>query len=600
MTTVFDLLVQYGLRPKNCKPGTTHRLRCPKCPPKVDEDSFSLKIDDDGQGATGHCHRGSCGHTVGVRIMPEKANGGAYKPAKQHAVPKPHPTSQTVTSEAVYRWFSSRNISADTVDAFGVYSLPRHKFPSGTEGEAIVFPYRFKGELVNRKYRGVQDKRLMMQEPNAAPTLFNVDSVEEPDVIWWVEGEPDVLAMYECGYPQTVSLKDGAPAKLKPEIDLEDKRFLALSTHAELLGQVKKIVLAGDMDEPGTVLRDELARRLGRQRCWVVTWPHDCKDANETLLKHGKEAVRDAVEAAQQFPIEGVQQVSGDRLYAYLKMPAPPVLTTGVSTTDAVMNLPGEGRLIVVTGFPNSGKTTWTMNVMLHLMRRHDRKFLVFSPEMQPFDEFAVQCAEILVGAPARRNKDRPMVQPMTAEQTRKAGDWLSNRMRFLSLDAEDKAPDLDWILERTRDCVLRFGTTDLLIDPWNELESSRGKETETEFIGRGLQRCKAFALRHGCNVWIIAHPQKMKPAKPGDPLPPPGPYDINGSAHWANKADLGFTIHTPEDITDVIMWKSRFKRWGRKGETAKIELDVDTGRYHAPSLPGSQADYERKKDWLE
>jgi twinkle protein len=407
--------------------------------------------------------------------------------------------------------------------------------------------------------------------------------VTSPDVIIWVEGEPDVMALHEAGYPQVVTLKDGAPDKLRDEDDPareSDKRFAALSSHATMLAAGQKFILAGDMDAPGAVLREELARRLGRHRCWTVEWPEGCKDACDVLRTLGPEHVRRCIEEAQPYPIEGVQEVTGAKLDEYLERPAPPVLTTGVSSVDKILKLPGEGRLIIITGFPNSGKSTWMFNVMVHLMERCARRFLVFSPEMQPFEEFVVQCVQVLVGKPARRIRDNPFAEVMTRDERVRAGNWMRGRMSFLSTDSEDAPPTIDWILERARDCVLRLGVTDLLIDPVNELEQTRGNMSETEFIGRMLQRARSFAQRHGCNVYIIAHPQKMKPAKTGEALPPPGPYDISGSAHFANKSDIGITIHTPQKITQVHLWKSRFSRWGRKGNLAEMTYDETTCRY--------------------
>lgn len=42
---------------------------------------------------------------------------------------------------------------------------------------------------------------------------------------------------------------------------------------ADLLSSVKKVVLAVDADGPGVLLADELSRRIGREKCWRVTWP---------------------------------------------------------------------------------------------------------------------------------------------------------------------------------------------------------------------------------------------------------------------------------------------------------------------------------------
>lgn len=79
-------------------------------------------------------------------------------------------------------------------------------------------------------------------------------------------------------------------------------------------------------------LGEELARRLGRERCWRVRWPgrppppsaegeeadpeaaaqraaEDAayrKDANEVLVKDGKEALAQCVQAAEPYPIRGL------------------------------------------------------------------------------------------------------------------------------------------------------------------------------------------------------------------------------------------------------------------------------------------------------
>lgn len=81
----------------------------------------------------------------------------------------------------------------------------------------------------------------------------------------------------------------------------------------------------------GQILADELARRLGKERCWLVTWPgsaHESaaepssdamnddgalmiadvaatfrKDANHVLTADGSDALRKLVDAAKRYPI---------------------------------------------------------------------------------------------------------------------------------------------------------------------------------------------------------------------------------------------------------------------------------------------------------
>jgi twinkle protein len=45
------------------------------------------------------------------------------------------------------------------------------------------------------------------------------------------------------------------------------------------------------------MLKQEFIRRLGAENCYIVDFV-DCKDANEYLIKHGKDALKYAIHAA--------------------------------------------------------------------------------------------------------------------------------------------------------------------------------------------------------------------------------------------------------------------------------------------------------------
>ncbi len=588
METLAELLDAARIRLKSHAAGHTEHTVCPACHDK--ERSFSVTIDEDGMGFASICHRGSCGHTAGARLSAKPTPRGYQVPAPVT------PAQQINRPDWLYQAFFERKIGARTIQELGIYAVERNfPHPFGRL-PAIVFPYLHGGELVNRKFRS-HPKQTMSQEAGALPTLFNVDRLgSAPAEIVWVEGEMDVATLFECGVPHAVSLKDGAPKEAKFKED--DKRFEALRTHADLLGKAKRIVLAGDSDVPGLALREELARRLGRHRCFLVTWPEACKDAGDALRLCGPDAVVAALNAAQPYPIDGIQSIQAGSLLGLRRLPPPGTMSTGTRATDAILSLPTEGRLIIVTGFPGSGKTTWVRFVMVHTAGNHARHWAVFSPEMQPWEQFAAECAEVWCGKPFWPSGKLPS---MTDEEIQDAEVWLGSRVTMLVCDAEDQAPTIDWVLDRAKVTVLRDGTTDLVIDPWNEIDHTRPSGmSETEYVGRMLQRLKAFGLRYGCNVWLIAHPAKPQPIKNGEARgAAPGPYDISGSAHFFNRADIGITVHSPHaDTAEVHIWKSRFvKRWGKRGSVALLDFDLLVGRYSTPliSLPEP---VEPVRDW--
>jgi twinkle protein len=239
------LLADAGIRLKSMRPGEAAKVFCPRCGGgRTREVSLSVRIDDDAGGATWQCHRGSCGWKGGGRVrqaeLPRKARERTPRPAARHT-----DEQQQHPPDWLYEVFASRRIGARTVNAFGCYVMERRFQELGVR-PAIVFPYRFRGEVVNRKYRPHPEKNPQLQEPDALPTLFNIDALgDEPQEIVWVEGEPDCLAMFECGIANVVTLKDGAGGT-------GDKRFEALRTQRHF-SQGKT---------------DRACRRYGR------AWPH--------------------------------------------------------------------------------------------------------------------------------------------------------------------------------------------------------------------------------------------------------------------------------------------------------------------------------------
>jgi len=233
------------------------------------------------------------------------------QPARPVAVPE-----NPDRSKRLYDWFQKRGLSRDTVDAFGVFRT--EKWFGERNEPCIAMPYTEDGVVVNVKYR-TADKRFR-QEGGAKRTLFNLDNLKwcwdntGDKTMVFVEGEMDVMAMWEAGILNAVSLPDGAPNSIKNDPD--DKRFEALK-NTPWLHEVERVIIATDNDGPGNNLKLELLHRFGKDRCWTVTWPTsndvEIKDANECLHIHGKNTLRDVVEGAEPQPIDGLYSVSDYR-----------------------------------------------------------------------------------------------------------------------------------------------------------------------------------------------------------------------------------------------------------------------------------------------
>jgi len=154
----------------------------------------------------------------------------------------------------------------------------------------IGFPYYSHDLLVNVKYRTL-DKRFW-QSKGAEKMLYGLNDVLGNNEIIIVEGELDKLALEEAGITNVVSVPDGAPARVKegelPSAE-EDTKYSYLWNSRAWLDQAVRIVIATDNDGPGDALAEELARRLGRERCWRVRWPLTKKDHDFVSASFGEE-----------------------------------------------------------------------------------------------------------------------------------------------------------------------------------------------------------------------------------------------------------------------------------------------------------------------
>ncbi|MDR3534006.1 MAG: DnaB-like helicase C-terminal domain-containing protein [Rhodopila sp.] len=394
--------------------------------------------------------------------------------------------------------------------------------------------------------------------------VANIEAVETWDALWVVHDEAEIDAVRDAGFPQVIAFVGDVGA--------------LLTQHSDSLQQVQRITLVLPTTPEGRRLRELLADRFGRHRCWLVEWPEGCDRASVTAALWRTERVTKCLHEAIPYPIDGLHQISGAALHQLRHERQPKTMSTGTKALDAILRLPTEGRLIIVTGFPGSGKTHLVRFMMVHTAAHEARKWLCFSPEMSPWEHFMAECAQVFHDKPFWPRQGRA---GMTDAEIGQAGKWLRDRVTMQVCDAEDKSPTLDWLITGARDAILRHGVTDWCIDPFNEIDHQRGNLTEAEYINRTLQRLRSFANRHGVNVWIIVHPKNPPPLRSGEKREAPGAYDINGGAGWFNKADIGLTVHSPiNGAAQAIIWKSRHIRYGSRGTMAELLFDPVTGTY--------------------
>ncbi|XP_007023031.2 PREDICTED: twinkle homolog protein, chloroplastic/mitochondrial [Theobroma cacao] len=582
-------LKQLGIDISACVPGRENRLLCPSCNGGESEEiSLSLFINQDGSSASWMCFRAKCGWKGITKAFADGKPSYANLSRVNKVKVKREITVESLQLEPLCNqliaYFAERMISAET--------LKRNAVMQKKSGEeiAIAFPYWRKGSLVNCKYRDIAKR--FWQEKDTEKIFYGLDDIEDASDIIIVEGEIDKLAMEEAGFRNCVSVPDGAPPSVSSKevpAEEQDTKYQYLWNCKEYLKKASRIILATDGDPPGQALAEELARRLGRERCWRVKWPKKnevdhFKDANEVLMYLGPSVLKDVIENAELYPIRGLFNFRDffdeiDRYY-HRTLGYEFGVSTGWRALDGLYNVvPGE--LTVVTGVPNSGKSEWIDALLCNLNESVGWKFALCSMENKVRDH-ARKLLEKYIRKPFFDSSYGSSVERMSVEELEKGKKWLSDTFYLVRCE-NDSLPSIKWVLDLAKAAVLRHGVRGLLIDPYNELDHQRPvSQTETEYVSQMLTKIKRFAQHHSCHVWFVAHPRQLHHWIGA----PPNLYDISGSAHFINKCDNGIVIHRnrdpeagPVDQVQVCVRKVRNKVVGTIGD-AFLSYDRVTGVY--------------------
>jgi twinkle protein len=582
MTTLVDALAEYGIRHRNLRltPGANSALPCPKaerCGAKQPNDlCFSVKIDDDGQGAVWNCKRASCGGDAGSVRLKEGPTGFHRREVKTYR--RPSPVADAKPTDKMLEWFlSQRGISTPVVKEAGIYATSHWFYPKGDEKEGrmmscIAFPYYRDGELVNVKYR-THDKRFM-QEQGAEKIFYGLDNVRNHATCVIVEGEMDVLACRSAGIENVISVPDGAPERVKDgPIDPDnDSKFEYVWNCIDTLEQMDRIILAFDADRPGLALEAEIARRIGKEKCFRVRWPEavgdvQIKDANDCLLHMGAHVLRECIDDARPFPIEDLYSAR-DFLPEVMKIYRGEVaqgFSTGFQSLDEFFKFTFNGTLIIVSGIPGHGKSEFFDQLAINIAERHRVHTAYCSFENDP-PEHLTKLSEKYTRKPFENRFGGP--SRMTEGELMDAVEWLDKYFCFM--ETQSSSPSLEWILEKAKAAVQRYGIKLLIIDPWNRIEHQKPKNmSDTDYIAFALDKMQRFGKSHGVDVVLVAHPAKMRRSD-GGAEPVPTPYDISGAAHFFNMASACVAVwRNRDDIAapvQVHVQKMKHKRQGKEG----------------------------------
>lgn len=521
------------------------KTRCPKCShtrKNKQDQCLSVNVDE----GIYNCH--NCGWSGNVKF---KKKIEYVKPPKVNAE----------LNSRIIDWFSKRGITEPTLVHYKIGESVEYIPQVQKKRRTINFNYFRAGELVNVKYRDAEKNFKLVS--GAELIFYGLDNIADNKSCYIVEGELDALSLHEAGLYSVVSVPNGA-SKGNQRLDYLDNCY-------KYFENKQQIILCTDNDQPGLLLRKELARRLGAYRCKYVDFG-DFKDANEVLISKGAETLRQFIKGAKNFPLEGVINVS-DIWTSVLNYNDNGIknYSLGIGDSDSYFKL-AFGEWSVLTGIPNSGKSDFTDQILVNLATKYGFRCAMFSPESWPYEGHI------------KRIADKLNERSCSVDDLNNTKDFIQEHFYWVKIDLENLT--LKGILEAFKQLVFQKGVNVLLIDPWNMLDHSA--QLDFSYIGKQLSEITQFCQQTNTHLFLVAHPRKIE--SDNGVFKKPNLYDISGSADFYNKAynglvcyrNIGQKTEYKSDIVSIYVEKVKRKENGQLGQF-DVAPDFRNGGVYKP-----------------
>lgn len=512
--------------------GVQQKTTCPKCShtrAKSAEKCLSVNLEDE----TFNCKHCGWAGSLGTQYT--------------HVDPRGKP----LTDAAYEKFFAHRGITKEIVDTLGI-TYGKEFLPQTGETEVcILFPYFYKGKLVNYKFRDENKNFKLVSGARLVP--FNFDyainrlTQKTTKRLFIVEGEPDAIVYSMCD-KEAISVPNGA--------NIKNNNLQWLTEVFDDLIKIKdlEIVIATDNDEPGKKLRFDIRDRLiNHFRISYVDFGEH-KDGNDyfkavgnlniepiELKKPSIFRVKDSLEQIQYFQQHGYPQ--GQSVMGIKKLFSQ-----------------HRGEFTLMTGIPNHGKTSFTLNMASEHAITHQEKVGIISLEKSP----------LILSARLLEITSRKPIDKLSSLDTKLFFDDLNENV-IISRPAGSVTEDV--LFNEIEYMVGKYGVTSIILDPYSHVRLNKSKEEDAiaEFLIRFSTACKDMNY-HGL---MVAHPRKME--KHGGKYQVPKPYDISGSHHFYNVPDNIFSFYKAEDRFELHVQKIREHYVGEPG-IAYFQGDKDSG----------------------
>lgn len=475
----------------------------------------------------------------------------------------------------------NRCISKSTLDFFGVTgdSYGNIIFNFYDENDILTFyKARISKDVTDKK-----EKKILGIKPSAdpkkpeilgagdKPILFGMNMCAPIGTLYITEGEIDSLSMHEAGISNVVSIPFGANSNTWIEYNYQ------------WLSNFEKIVFIFDNDEAGLKARREAIVRLGNHRCRFVDIPKEysisddskvhLKDANDVLVKLGKDKLFEFVQVEKELPLEGIINLEDAEDFNPESWEG---IKTGIADLDKnILYKIFLGTVVTFTGTPGSGKSTVINQIFVSQAIEQGYGVTIFSGELTP----SILRGWIEINMAGREHttlkqdkENGNFIRVISKENKEKIKNWYRNKIHVL----KDDDNNIDTVLSRAEQTVRVNGDKIIILDNMATLSigdndsNTYSKQTEM------MNKLKAFAGKFNVLVVLVIHPRKPQN---GGSAEGAGGYEMGGSSALYNLCHYNFSIRRISDKEKEGIKNKRDGSWKVKPNLYDSELRCHKNR---------------------
>ena len=552
---------------------------CPKCggsAPKDDEWKFSVNTRT---GAFG-CLRGSCGYHGHFVELCRDYGFKLGMDAEQEYKQFPQPVKRIEPRESALAYLSDRGISKETAERFEVTAFEDRP-------NILWFPFFNEyGKLVFIKYRNMAYKKGKTKgskewcEPGGQPILFGMKQCTSFDRLVITEGQLDSMSVSESGIENAVSVPTGMNG------------FTWLPNCYEWIKKFDKVVVFGDLEKGHMSLLDTLKQRL-QNRVYAVRKEDYLgeKDANDILRSFGAEAVRKAVENAEEPDIGYVKELADVEDVDLNKLPK---VKTGYFEIDSALG--GGicfGQVCLLTGKRGNGKSTFMSNVVANALDQGVGVF-AYSGELAGYHfKRWLNCQlagdDYMMIEKNEYGEDVYTIDPVISKAI---SEWYRGKAFVYDNEFVEDREETTALVEIVKEVASRRNVKLICIDNLmtameTVTEQSNLYLAQSNFVGE----LKKIAVRYDVAIILVAHPRKQGKDTDNEF----DNDDVAGSGDITNKVDIVMSYGRAKEGSDhdseLVISKNRLAGTLRMGAN-KILLNYSAKTKRVTGMRGLNKRY--------